>query len=65
MRSLLVLFVFALSITSCSKCYECQRYDSIEDGSGNIVDSTVVSEEVCTADNSELDTYEDRGYNCD
>lgn len=61
---LLVASFFGIIGTSCSKCYDCSRSVVIEDSQGNPIDTTNSSEEVCTADEGEIDNREAEGYSC-
>ena len=61
---LLVASFFGMISTSCSKCYDCSRSVVIEDSQGNPIDTTNTNEEVCTADQDEIDNREEEGYSC-
>lgn len=65
MKRLLSFTAIVFLLSSCSDCYECSRYDRIEDVSGNVIDSTLVTNEICTATESDLDDWEADGYTCD
>lgn len=47
-----------LALNSCSKCYECTSQRTYN----NQVDT--VSQELCTADQKEIDKLENEGYTC-
>lgn len=63
MKYLLIAFA-ALGMYACSDCYECKQNSYITDINGNIIDSTQVVEDVCTADQDVLDDYYNDGYIC-
>lgn len=63
------VFVFAaiigsIAISSCSQCYECSYYTPVTDGSGNVIDSTIVSNDICTASTEEITSREAAGETC-
>jgi len=68
LNTLFALFLFATLSFSCSKCYDCTTQVEIEitDENGNVTgtDSQTVSEEICTADENEVDNKEADGYSC-
>jgi len=65
MKNLFLSFsVISLFFVSCSKCYECVEYQNILDSQGNVIDTTEVHEEVCTADQNEIERREDNGAVC-
>ncbi len=52
------LLMLATIFSSCSKCYECKGvrvYNNVQD---------TVSEDICTADQKEIDAKEAAGYTC-
>lgn len=62
----LALITVLLAGVSCSKCYDCTRSIPIEidkNGQKEIV-MTEDTEEVCTADKSEIDNKKAAGYAC-
>lgn len=62
--ALLSSVLLTLGLLSCSKCYDCTRQVEITDGNGNVIDTSEQSEEVCTADDNEIDNKEADGYDC-
>ena len=60
----LVLFLgVSLSLTSCSKCYEC-THEIVIEVNGQQETTTSDPEEVCTADDSEIEDRENNGHTC-
>ena len=61
----LVLGVFAVTISSCSQCYECSYYVGIDtDNNGHNDDSTLATDDYYTANPSEITAKEDSGESC-
>lgn len=63
------VFVFAaiigsIALSSCSQCYECSYYTPLADGNGNVIDSTTVVEDICTASTEEITSREADGQTC-
>ncbi len=65
-RSFIIVAVlmFAGSIISCSKCYDCTTEVYIEDTQGNIIDTTTTVDDFCTSDTKEVQAKEDAGATC-
>jgi hypothetical protein len=49
---------------SCSQCYECSSTSYITDGSGNVVDTTSTTNDICTANADEITDREADGEVC-
>lgn len=68
MKNILAIAILACSTllfaSSCSTCYECEEDVVITDNSGNPIDTTSNSEELCTADREEITDREDDGAVC-
>ncbi len=67
MKTLFYLFAFSIifiSISSCSKCYDCVTQQNILDSNGNVIDQSEVHEDVCTASNDEIAQKEQDGAVC-
>lgn len=69
--SVFIVSILAMSLASCSTCYECAHDVEIWiDYNGNGIEDpgeTEISEEtteLCTADRSEVDDLESVGYSC-
>ena len=60
--SFMVVFVSLITI-SCSKCYKCEVERQYTLENGTVVTDTV-SDDICTATGSEIDSYESEGYTC-
>lgn len=56
--------VLSVGFTACSKCYDCVETQDILDSNGNVIDQTEVHEEVCTADQDEINRRESNGAIC-
>lgn len=65
MKSLVFILTVlsALAITSCSTCYECSEDVILYSGS-TPTDTVSESQEICTADPSEIDDREAQGATC-
>ena len=60
----LILFLLTLQFTACSKCYECVETVEILDSNGNVIDTTVSTANICTADTDEIKRREADGAIC-
>lgn len=61
------LFLFAVALSSCSSCYDCEQQVEIEvtQPDGSVVTETeTATDELCTASNSEVDDKESDGFTC-
>jgi len=54
--------LFAFGITACSKCYECSYDEQVE--SNGVTETVTTTENVCTADQAEIDEREANGQFC-
>ena len=59
----LATLLIAFGLFSCSDCYECSQLTYIT-VNGQVIDSTEVTEDVCTTDQDVLDDYYQDGYTC-
>lgn len=59
-----VAIASAIILNSCSQCYECSYLTDITDGSGNVIDTTTVTEDICTADTEIITNREADGELC-
>jgi hypothetical protein len=58
------LFLSSSFLISCSKCYDCVETINVYDSNGNLIDQNQVHEEICTADNDEIENREANGAVC-
>ena len=63
MKNILFLFALTLAMASCSTCYECSEEVVIYSGN-NPTDTVTNSDELCTADQTEIDDREAAGATC-
>lgn len=64
MKKIFALAIVSLSMASCSSCYECSEEVIISSGN-TPVDTQLVSDELCTADQSEIAERESEGATCE
>jgi len=66
--ALIVVLSIAFVISSCSKCYECTRFIEVEvdkDGDGVLEKELVEdTDDICTANQDEVDSKENDGWSC-
>ena len=63
MKNILFIIAIAGVMTSCSTCYECSEEVVIYSGN-NPADTVTNSDELCTADQTEIDDREAAGATC-
>ncbi len=62
---LFILVMYMLTLMSaCSKCYTCKTAYAVKDNNGNVIKYDTTTEDVCTADKSEIDAREKQGAVC-
>lgn len=64
MKKIFALAIVSLSMASCSTCYECSEEVIISSGN-TPVDTQLVLDELCTADQSEIVERESEGATCE